>query len=1161
MRTAIWPVLFRLCLGFLSLLLVSNGALNAQETRGQILGRILDQSGAVVVGATVKALNTGTNVAITASTNESGDYFLPLLLPGTYTLSAEMRGFKTFVEESIPVQVASRMTINIALEVGQASESVRVVGEAPLIETSTASMGQVIDQRGISELPQKDGNPIMLSNLAPGVFNMTTPGWTRAFDNGSSSSFSANGTPSAQNEFTMDGAPNTQRNFVAYVPPADTVQEFKIQTTSIDASTGFTAGAVINVSLKSGTNEIHGSAYYFVQNSALNANSFFTNRAGLKKPPLKMHRYGINASGPVFIPKLYNGKNRTFWMYGYEGIKDCVIENQGTYAVPTAAQRRGDFSALLKVGSQYQIYDPFSTTPAAAGRFSRQPLAGNIIPASYLNKTAQTLVNYYSEPNQQGTADGTDNFYWPGTGRDSYYTHLFRVDHNVSANHRVFLRGDVNKRVEPWDVLFNQARGSDFYRKNQGLAVDDVYTFNPRFLLNARYSYTRFYEGEDQYSARFDMVKDLGFAQAFADSVKQIDARAPRFPAINVSGYGAFATNPQYYRYNDIHDLAANFSMMHLSHTVRFGMNYRAYRENGLNFGYPSGSFSHATNWTRGPLDNSPGAPMGQSMASFLMGLPTSGSLNINSSLAEQSSGWALYIQDDWKLTNKLTLNLGLRYDMELPTTERYNRTVRDFDASTPSPIETQAKANYARNPIPEVPVGEFRALGGLRFAGVGGQPRGLWETNKRNLMPRIGMAYAINPRTVVRGGYGTFYDVLGIVRRQVNQSGFSRTTDFVATVDNGQTYIANLTNPFPSGFDMPAGAGLGLMTFVGQGISYFNTKLENPFTHRWHVSVQRQFGREMVFEIAYVGSRGTDVRISRQLNPTPRKYLSTSPVRDQATIDSLSAAVQNPFYPLLPKTSLSGTTVSRSQLLRPYPHFTGVSYDTNEGYFLYNALQTRFEKRFSAGYTVNVAWTWSKNMAATGFLNETDPNPVRAIAAYDRPQRIVASGTWELPFGKGKAIGSGARGPLNAIVGGWQVQAIYQKQSGQPLGFGNAIFNGDLHAIPLPSGQRTAERWFNTEAGFQRDSRIQLGSNIVALSPLFSGIRSYGLNNWDCSVFKNTRIHEHLSSQFRAEFINAFNHPQFGVPNTSPTSTSFGRVNADSQIPRTIQFALKLLF
>lgn len=548
-------------------------------------------------------------------------------------------------------------------------------------------------------------------------------------------------------------------------------------------------------------------------------------------------------------------------------------------------------------------------------------------------------------------------------------------------------------------------------------------------------------------------------------------------------------------------------------------------------------------------------------MAAFLLGIPTGGNIASNDSYAYQNTEMGFYVQDDWKLSARLTVSLGIRYELSGPLTERFNRSVRGFDFSTANPIQAAAQVNYARSPIPEVPAGQFRALGGFTFAGTGGLPRAVMGRDANNFAPRFGFAWSLDAKTVIRGGYGIFYDQLGLSRLSVNQTGYNRSTLLVPSVDNGQTFIAGLNNPFPSGFDHANGAASGLSTFVGRSVSFYNENLVNPYMQRWQLGAQHQLMRNTVLEVAYVGNRGTLIRTSRQADPVPRQYLSTLPVRDQATIDYLGAQVPNPFYPLLPGSSIAGSNTSRSQLLRPYPHFTGISYDSNQGYSWYHSMQTRFEKRFSAGYTFNVSWTWSKFMEATGYLNETDPVPERVISDLDRPQRFVVTGVYELPVGRNHRLGSHMPRPLDRLLGGWQVSNLFQRQSGAALGFGNSIFNGDLGHIPIPDGERTIQRWFNTNAGFETNSQRQLGSNIRTLPTRFSGIRGDGLNNWDLSIVKITDLRERVKLHFRTEFINAFNHPQFGDPNTSPSSTAFGVVSSETSVPQTIQFALRLVF
>jgi len=353
--------------------------------------------------------------------------------------------------------------------------------------------------------------------------------------------------------------------------------------------------------------------------------------------------------------------------------------------------------------------------------------------------------------------------------------------------------------------------------------------------------------------------------------------------------------------------------------------------------------------------------------------------------------------------------------------------------------------------------------------------------------MPRIGFAYSLTPKTVLRGGYGIFFDALGVVNVNVNQTGFTQSTDLVASVDQGLTYAASLTNPFPGGFLAPSGASGGVATSLGQGITYFDPNTTESYMQRWQFAVQRQLTSSSLIEVSYVGNRGTRMQVTRDLNPTPAQYLSTSPFRDQATIDRLGEQVANPFYPLLPKTNLSSSTVSRAQLLKPYPQFSGISSAQNVGYTWYHSLQVRTEKRFSSGLNASLSYTWSKTMEALGYLNPTDTKLEEVISSQDRTHRLAITAMYELPFGRGKLLHGPSNGFVSKMISGWQLQGIYTAQSGAALGFGNVIFLGDLKNIPLPKDQRTVSRWFNTDAGFDKNTTRQLGSNIRTFPSRFS--------------------------------------------------------------------------
>ncbi len=1134
--------------------------LAGQEARGTLLGRITDPASAAIVGARISAMNSETGVRAVSVTNESGDYLLPFLIPGPYTVTVESQGFKTYTRAGITVRVNERIPIDVQMELGDVSQRVEVSAQAPLLDTSTASMGHVVGSRTILELPLKDGMVLTMATFTPGViFTPETAGFVRPFDTSSPSTMTIDGTRSGSNEFMMDGAPNMQGTQVAYSPPPGVVEEFKVQTATFDASYGFMGGAAINMSLKSGTNGLHGQTYYFMQNPALNANSFLSNRIGAAKRNFRLHRWGGSASGPVYLPKLYNGHNKTFWMYGYEGIWSFDPTPFTTESVPDAAQRKGDFSNLLALGSRYQIYDPYSTTPAPNGRFQRQPLANNTIPADRINPVAAKMATLWNQSNQAGTVDGTNNAYSPRNSLDKYFNHIVRVDHNISERQRFYVRTNFTTMRRPEEIRHSMARGDVFYRYNRGFSFDDVWTLSPRFFVNTRYTLTRFITGYDPYQMGWDLA-GLGFSSTFIDQINQVDPRGLRLPRIDIDGYSSLSVQTSQRRATNIHDLAANLTSIIGSHTLRYGVVYRNYQANQYNLDNSSGVISFGTNWTRGPLDTSAAAPMGQGIASFLYGLPTGGSFPIVDSYAEQAPTQALYVQDDWKISRSLTLSWGLRHELPWALTERFNRSISGFNATVASPVEAQAIANYAQKPIPEVAVSDFKTKGGLNFAGVSGNSRALWSAGKRNFMPRLGFAYSLTAKSVIRGGYGIFFEPIGVTYVNVNQTGFSRSTTLVSSLDNGQTFVANLTNPFPSGLLRPLGANGGLATNLGQGVSFFRDDLGYPYMQRWQLAVQRELPGNNLVELSYVGNRGTHMRIGRDFNPTPRQYLSTQPFRDQKTIDFLNAQVSNPFFGLLPGTGLASSTVSRAQLLRPFPQFTGVSADVNQGYSWYHSMQLRYEKRLSAGLSGSLSYTWSKLMEARTFLNATDPMPEEVISDQDRTHRLTLTWLFELPLGKGRRWG-GSNHVVAAVIGGWQVQGIYSAQSGGALGFGNAIFFGDLKKIPLPDSERSVERWFNVDAGFERSTALALSSNIQVFPSRFNGIRGDGVNNWDLSVIKNTSIKEGVQLQFRGEAINAFNHPQFTAPNTTPTSTAFGTVTNEFSWPRVIQFGLKLLF
>jgi hypothetical protein len=1144
-------------------LLLIGGAVHAQETRGTILGRVTDPADAVVPNVEVRAVNTATSVQAVARSNSSGNFTLPYLIPGTYTLQAEATGFRKFIREGIEIRVNDTVEVNIQLTVGSLTESVQVTAETPVLSTADSSLGQVIDQRRVQELPSLGGSPMALVQLAPGVINSTDMrlGKAGSFSINKNSQFSTDGSGQYNNEFTLDGVSNTQAQGtsarVGFIPPQTAVSEFKVQTASYDASVSHTVGALVNVSTRTGGNDLHGEAYWWVRNSAFDTPNIFQNRAGQKLPVYQDNRYGAALSGPVWIPELYNGRNKTFWFYNYEA-NTFGNPQSFTSSVPTERMRQGDLSELLALGANYQIYDPFTTTAAPGGRFQRQPIPGNVIPSNRLDPVALKILSYYPLPNQAGTREARNNYFRTTKALEDTWVHLVRVDHAFSDNHRAFVRLSKDFWQEDKNRVFDTgANGIILNRQNEGLTLDDVYVFNSSFLMNIRYGITYANFTEYRQSRGFDLAS-LGFSPGLVSLVPQDRATFPNVQLGSFTQLSNWETGDGG-NFSTTHNVASTFTKLKGNHSLRFGVDFRVYRESQGR--YPlevSPQLDYDTTYTRGPLDNSPAPPVGGEFAAFLLGVPF-GQLQRTATLAEQDKFVGLFIQDDYKVNSKLTLNVGLRYELETPVTERYNRSVAQFANDEPNPIEAQARANYARAPIPELPPDQFRVLGGLTFVGVNGRGRNYWNGEKNNFMPRIGLAYQLGTRTVVRAGWGMFYDTIGVNKSDSIQTGFSQSTPIQASLNSGLTYVATNADPLPNGLIPPAGASGGLTTNVGQNISFFAANRKQAYVQRWSFGLQHALPAQFMAEASYVASRGTRLGITRQINNTPAEYLSTSGVRDQRTIDFLSQTFPNPFRGTDP---IYTANISRANLLRPYPQFGDVSFTDHSGYSWYHSLQTRLEKRFSRGYTFQISYTWSKTMEAVEFLNRTDPLPYESISPMDRPHRFVASGIWELPYGRGRRFGGNAPHVVNFLFGGWQLNGVVQKQSGAPLAFGDVwtLFTGDSSNIALPRSERSVDRWFNTDAGFNRNTAQQLASNL-RVSPLrFSNIRSDGQSRWDFSVIKTFAVTEQVRTQFRAECLNAWNHPNLLTPNTTPTSTAFGTITSQD-VPRTWQFSLKVSF
>ena len=1148
--------------------------LSAQDTHATINGQVTDASGAVVPGAAVRVQNTANGTVVSAKTNGSGIYNVPFLVPGTYTVTAEMQGFKTTERPNIELRVNDAINLDFHMEIGSSSESVTVSAAPPVLDTEGASQGEVVDTRRIQDLPLQAGNPAEMALFAPGVVNSTNLRARKTSFNSASSQFVTDGNQLYSNEFTIDGVPDTFASngtpLVAFQPPQFAVSEFRVQTAGYDAAVGHATGSVINLVTNSGTNQFHGELHEFFSNSYLDAPTYFQERAGLRKPEYQDNRYGASIGGPILIPHVYNGHNKTFFFYAWEANKwGKPVTTVGT--VPTDAEKNGDFSALLTLGSNYQIYDPATTVALPNGRFQRTPFAGNIIPSARIDAVARKILGYYAEPNTTGTAAGQNNYTQSTKNIFDYYVHFIRVDHTFSDRNRMFARFDYDHYLET-DLGFynNQSGGINLTRINRGAAIDDVIVLSPSNVLDLRYGATQEEAPENRVSTGIDLA-GLGFSPKLT---ALLNSKTDTFPNIYLntkandgngcagactgtySGFGNF-NNGDGAITGFIHQFAANLNSTRGSHDFHIGGEFRLYRSFGNNAPFDvSPGYQFLPTYTSGPFDNSTSAPLGQELAALELGIPSSGKMTRSASYATQSVYGAAFFQDNWKVNSKLTLNFGLRLEHESPVTERFNRAVRGFDDTTPNPIATQAINNYSKSPIAQIPVNQFQVRGGLQFANS--STHNLWDQPSITYMPRVGFEYSLDPATVLRGGYGMFYDTIGVNRSPVIQSGFTSTTPIIPTTDNGLHFTATLANPFPNGLQPPVGSAGGLTTNLGQTLSFYPTSRRQPYAQRASLGLQHMFENGVMIDIAYVGNKAIHLPVSNNINATPQQYLSTSPVRDTTVINTLSKQVANPFYGLSPTYP---STIAVSDLLRPYPEFGDITRTDNNGFSWYHSLQARAEKRFAHGYTINAAYTWSRYSDATSYLNAGDAHLNRSISQYDRPQRIVVSGIWELPVGRGKAHLHNLNRGVDLAIGGWQVNTSFEQQSGAPLNFGDVIYNGSNYSqIALSSSDRSPDRWFNTSL-FERSSSKQRQFDIRTFPKYISSVRAPNQTQWNGSAFKTVKFEGSLALQFRMECYDIVSHANLDAPNLTVTGSSFGVISSQGSPSRQFQAALRLFF
>ena len=1127
-----------------------------------LTGRVTDPSGAVVpqAGVSAHALGTGRNTV--TETTSDGYYTLPSLPPGRYEVTISKTGFVPVKQAGLELAVGQIARLDIALKVGAIAETVEVQAQAPLLDSESATMGQVIGNRQVTELPLLGRNTYALAMLVPGV--RPSAGVNNlVIDQISTVAYSINGQRANANEFLLDGAPNSaasQNQPVVNANP-DMVQEFKVETNNFSAEYGRAAGGVFNVVTRGGTNQLHFSVYEFFRNDKLNANDFFANSSGTRPAPFRFNQFGGTVGGPVVIPKVYNGRNRTFFFINTE-IARFIQGITFTAVLPDPRHLTGDFSqARLSDGRLVAIYDPATTAANPAGGFVRAAFPGNVVPANRIDPVARNFSRLFPQPTVAGAPLGAINYTRTDGNRVPKDSYSFRGDHSFSDSNRIFARysfddtpyirapayGQQNRNIAP------TAGPQVFTRWNS--VVEDTHMFSPTMLGTFRYSASRLINNRRPYSDNFD-ITSLGLPSYMRGGM--VDPLS--LPAIVMTGYSVTGSVPNIIVGGVIgatdligfgHTLQsaqASLAKNLTRHTIKFGGEFRAIQFNSLQTGDQATNFSFSPSWTQGPNPTQSSAVAGLSLASFLLGIP-GGGVNPVPALAMTTKYHALFFQDSWKVTPKLTIHFGIRYDYEAPRTDRFNQ-LTNFDYSATPTIQAEG----------------LTLRGGLTFVGVNGLGRQNANPDRNNIAPRLGIAYRVLPKTVIRAGAGLFYagtTGVGGGAGPFGTSGFLAGTSILTSQD-GLNPIVKWSDPYPNGFNRPTGSSLGLGTLLGQSVGFFDRGNTVPYSGQWNLNIQHELPRTMLVELGYAGSRGVGFFESLQLNQLPVALLAQG--------DALRQQVPNPFFGKIAVGTLAQRNVARAQLLRPYPHFDGVtSQNASWATSSYHALEAKFEKRYASGLTLIASYTFSKLMdygtgpfagESLGASNTQDWTNLRAewsSSSLDQTHRYILNAVYELPFFRKQS------GLASKLLGGWQTGGIWMGFSGGPLGVTSAVNN----TFSQGGGQRpnwngsnpcavegSVNRWLDAGV-FSTPPAYQFGS----AARTFNGCRSDKTSQVDLTLTKNTRFAERWNLQFRAEFFNISNTPRFAPPVAAFGNAQFGRVNAQANLPRIVQFGMKLMY
>ncbi len=1167
----------------------------SQSTNASLTGRITDPNKAVIAAATVTVINTGTGIHYQGLTNETGTYYVSDLPPGRYRIEVEKIGFKAVIQSGVILHVQDALEVNFEMMLGSASESVTVEGISPPLDMESSTVGTVVEQRKANELPLNGRNVFNLIVLAPSVIpqgsSTGTPVGVNPFGWGN---YQVNGSFGNQSAEYLDGQPLNigYINLPVLIPTQDSIQEFKVQTSNLGAEWGRFAGGVTNLSTKGGTNFFHGEAYEYLRNRIFNANDFFLNVTGKPRQPWVQNQFGAEAGGPLYFPH-YSGRNRTFWFASWEGFR-LRTGQPFTATVPTAAERSGDFSAI-----NIPIVDACASDVNAQGACPGSnatpiPFSGNIIPPNRINPTSKALLDLWPLPNDAGvvTPSGIiNNFNTVARTGGNQNQVVVRIDQDITNLQRLFVRfSHWNVLDLPIDPLQNGLcvdRCSEKYLTN-AIAAAYNYNVSPTAIFDFNASVSRFKYNRSPTNAGFDLTS-IGWPAAYNASVSPI-MRTPPTPCVANFADNIMCTQGQSFIQdrNTQYNLSPSLTLMRGRHRYHFGAQFETGYDNYAQTNVASGAFDFCA----------AGQPCfsGFSFADFVLGYADNFSNFENHFFAQAvvpafTAGKqvyrAIYFNDTWHAKDRLTVSFGLRYELQGPWSERFNR-LSYFDPRASS---------YLNQFLPK---GSPPVMGDVFLVAPG--IRSNLFTAKDNLAPRIGLAYSLTPKTILRSGYGIFWipDYVSFALNPINDMVNAASTTYTGTVDGTHPYNS-ISLPFPNGISLPPGRSLGtegtqqFLTQVVQSITEVDRGHHpDSYVQQWNVSVERQLPAGFLLSAAYVGSKGTHLeQYSQQVNQISDALLARAAAQFAAggrSAVTLLQAVPNPFFVHEQALALAVPTTTVGQLLRPYPQYTSVEL-AGQGSFAstYHSLQVTAKRRFAGAGSLLVTYTNSKLISNTDTLTswlETsvgalqDNNNLRgerSLSSQDVPQRLVVSYVLDLPFGQGRKYLFNVGSRLNHFVGGWGIDGVTTFQRGFPLVFSNGQANDatlfgagsrpnvltGCHKSSPGAAPSRLNGWFNTEC-FATPADFTFG-NEPRVDPT---LRSHGVNNFDFAMFKKILLgpEERAGMEFRVEFFNLFNRTQFAPPNTTCCKTNnanFGVVTstAPGTNPRLIQFAVKFFF